>query len=63
VTATVSSLGIVMRAAYRQRFEITNESCGSSFEEGQPSPQPRETKETIGRRHQIANPVRRVSLG
>lgn len=24
-----------MLAAYRQMFEITNESCGSSFEEGQ----------------------------
>jgi hypothetical protein len=35
VTATASSLGILMRAAYRQTFEITIESCGLSFEEGQ----------------------------
>jgi hypothetical protein len=54
VTATASSLGILMRAAYRQTFEITIESCGLSFEEGQ---QDRTTSRILVRSANIAPPT------
>jgi hypothetical protein len=31
VTETASAVGIVMQAAYRQVFEITNQSVGTKF--------------------------------